>query len=440
MSLQHALLTCHQVTPARLDRFATLLHPNWIDQALAATGTASLRRRRLPAEQVVWLVIGLALFRNQPIWHIVQQLGLDQGDTPEGPAPSASVGARQRLGAAPLAWLFARVGEQWTDAPPPPSACLHGLRPMAVDGVVWEVPDTPANRQAYGSTANQHGSSVWPQVRAACLMDIHSHLIRAAHLGGMAVGELTLARELIAQVPDSSLTIFDRLYFAATFLLDWQQAGHARHWLLRAKASLRHEVIATFAPGDCWVRMPVSPRARAQRPDLPATWEARLIECQVGGQLRRFLTSLRDPQIYPAREIVAHYVQRWEIELGFREIKQSLLQRSAVLRSKQPALVGQELWGTLIAYNLIRQEMKQMAGGLGVPPQQLSFQWITLAITMALTGWTLHDADTLPDRMQLLHAIAARYLLPPRRERSCPRVVKQRPQRYPIKKNASQLN
>ena len=36
----------------------------------------SLRRRRLPAERMVWLVIGLALFRNEPIWHIVQQRDL----------------------------------------------------------------------------------------------------------------------------------------------------------------------------------------------------------------------------------------------------------------------------------------------------------------------------------------------------------------------------
>lgn len=125
--------------------------------------------------------------------------------------------------------------------------------------------------------------------------------------------------------------------------------------------------------------------------------------------------------------------------MGFREIKQSLLQRSAVLRSKQPALVGQEVWGTLIAYNLIRQEMTQMADGLNVTPLQLSFQWITRAITMALTGWTLHDADTLPDRLQLPHTIAARYVSPPRRERSYPRVVKQHRNQYPIK-NASQLN
>jgi hypothetical protein len=67
-----------EVMPPQLDRFASLLDPQWIDEALAATGTASIRHRRLPAEQVIWLVIGLALFRNDPLWPIVRQLGLDQ--------------------------------------------------------------------------------------------------------------------------------------------------------------------------------------------------------------------------------------------------------------------------------------------------------------------------------------------------------------------------
>jgi len=38
--------------------------PEWVREALEATGTATVRRRRLPAEQVVWLVIGMAMFRK----------------------------------------------------------------------------------------------------------------------------------------------------------------------------------------------------------------------------------------------------------------------------------------------------------------------------------------------------------------------------------------
>lgn len=50
--------------------------PAWVAEALAATGTATVRKRRLPAEQVVWLVIGMAMFRKWPIHDLVGKLSL----------------------------------------------------------------------------------------------------------------------------------------------------------------------------------------------------------------------------------------------------------------------------------------------------------------------------------------------------------------------------
>jgi hypothetical protein len=45
-----------------------------------------------------------------------------------------------------------------------------------------------------------------PQVRAVCLMDVHTHLIRAAAFGAYTTGELSYARDLMASVSDDSLT------------------------------------------------------------------------------------------------------------------------------------------------------------------------------------------------------------------------------------------
>ena len=68
------------------------------------------------------------------------------------------------------------------------------------------------------------------------------------------------------------------------------------------------------------------------------------------------------------------YSHRWEIELGYREIKQTMQLSRLTLRSKKPELVEQELWGVLLAYNLVRYQMIKMAGHLkGYWPNQLSF-------------------------------------------------------------------
>ena len=52
-------------------RFRESLDPRWLEEALEATGTASIRRRRLPAEQIIWLVLGMALFANQSIKEVL---------------------------------------------------------------------------------------------------------------------------------------------------------------------------------------------------------------------------------------------------------------------------------------------------------------------------------------------------------------------------------
>lgn len=439
MALQLDLDYAGTLVPHDFDRFASLIDPAWIDEALQQTKTVSVRRRRLPAERMVWLVIGLALFRNEPIWHIVQQLDLADGPALTTPVPSAAVAGRERLGEAPMAWLFRQLANSWGNQNLPEQDRFHGLRSYAVDGVVWSIPDTPANAAKFAHPHGGGGSGAWPQLRAVCLMDTYSHLIRGASFGDFLTGELSLAKPLMQEVPDNSLTIFDRAYFSAAFLLDWQQSGEQRHWLMRAKTPLRHEVVHEFSPDDCLVRLPVSQRARQLHPELPTHWQARLIKCMIGGHPRQFLTSLCDAQRFPARDIAAHYMQRWEIELGFREIKQGMLKSTPVLRSKLPELVRQEVWGMLIAYNLLRHEMAQMADELRIAPQRLSFQWLALAITTALYHWPLQTPGTLPKRLAWLRAQARAYLLPERRIRSYPRVVKPMRVKYPTK-NANQLN
>ncbi|MFL0953566.1 transposase, partial [Vibrio parahaemolyticus] len=76
---------------------------------------------------------------------------------------------------------------------------------------------------------------------------------------------------------------------------------------------------------------------------------------------------------YSLEDLLAVYWQRWEIEEGYGEIKQTQLQSEVTLRSRFAVSVRQELWGILLAYNLVRLEMIHIAQDADVSPTRVSF-------------------------------------------------------------------
>ena len=154
------------------------------------------------------------------------------------------------------------------------------------------------------------------------------------------------------------------------------------------------------------------------------------------------LTSMVDAMRFPGNEIVELYSYRWEIELGFREIKQTLLNSEYTFRSKLPEMVEQEIWGLLLAYNLIRSAMTEAASRKGIWPNQLSFSGSSSAVVAFLMTLQLTSPGKLPVIYNALIDQLGFYELPPRREdRAYPRCIKPKKSRYPHKKkNASQLN
>jgi len=410
----------------------------WIEQALQATGTATLRRRRLPADQVVWLVIGMALYRNRSIHDIVGKLDLVLPGETTTVVPSTVADARGRLGAEPMEWLFTRCAHEWAHA----SARRHEWRGLAiygVDGSTLRVPDSEENRREFGGTDGHRGESGYPLVRMAGLMALRSHLLAALSFGEYGDGEHTYAGALWDSVPDNSLTLVDRNFLAAGVLIPLHRKGVNRHWLVPAKSNTRWRCIKRLGPKDELVELETSPTALAKDPTLPATYQARAIQYQRKGfRPRTLLTSLLDAESYPAEEIVRLYHERWEIELGYDEIKTKMLDREESIRSRKPAGVRQEIWGIALAYNLIRLEMERTADEAKVPPSRISFVASMRLICDEWLWCAIASAGAIPKHLRNLRASIAQFILPPRRsERRYPRAVKIKMSNYPRKRKAA---
>ncbi len=430
MRLQSALESVAGFVPADFGRFRQHIEPSWIEEALVATGKASVRRRRLPAEQVVWLVIGMALLRGEAIERVVAMLGLAlavaSGQTA---AKSGIAKARQRLGEEPLAYLFAVTADRWAAH----SADRHrwrGLSLHGLDGTTLRVPDSPENWAAFGGQCGNgtRNGSAYPLVRLVAVMALRSHLLSALYFGDYATGETSLCDEFWNELPDDSLTIADRNFFVADDLTRLERSGKNRHWLTRAKSTTRLRVVKKLGRRDGIVEINLCNATRRKYPDLPSLWLARAITYRRRGfRPSTLLTSLLDAQKYPADEIVALYHERWELELGYDEIKTHLLDRQEAIRSRTPDGVRQEIWGIALAYNLVRLEMERAADEAGVEPTRISF---VNAVALIRNAWLAFSTQPMapgriPEGLLELRRCLKLLILPPRRpERAYPRAVK----------------
>jgi hypothetical protein len=421
-----------------LDKLKQVLDPDVLEQAFKHAGVATVRKRRLPLEAVMWSVIGMSLFRNETVWDIANRLDISLPGKNKLVAPSALVQGRQRLGYESVQHTFQLLAHKTFSTQSFEQWC--GLNLLAVDGVSFRTHDNQDNREAFGSDSNQHGEVSYPQVRMCSLMEVSSHLLLDSSFDSRRIGEMSLAQRLLPAVPDNSLTLFDRGYYSLGLLHQWQNQGDNTHWMLPARKDLQYRVEHSINDNDKIVILSTSPQARKKFESLPETMMARLTTYKVDGKSYRVLSSLIDPLRFPYEELTEVYTQRWEIELAFREIKQGLNHSKHTLRSKKPDMVRQELWGLLLAYNLIRIVMLDATKDEDILPTQLSFSQSMRQVIAFFMFTPIHSASKLPIHYDELLTTLRLFILPDRLpDRHYPRVIRKKPNKYPYKRKCQSV-
>ncbi len=149
---------------------------------------------------------------------------------------------------------------------------------------------------------------------------------------------------------------------------------------------------------------------------------------------RMLVTTMLDPRKTSKNDLSDLYVQRWHVELDFRNIKATLSME--VLRCLTPQMVEKELWVNLLAYNLMRLLMAQAALESGVQPRDLS-------VKHTLQIWTqrtlLHLGRRQDWQRDSLLQLIAQVRVGNRPGRVEPRARKRRPKPYPWLKVPTEL-
>jgi len=356
-----------------------------VDTVIAECGRTEQRRRSLPARSMAYFAMGMALHSEGSYEDVLALIsdGIAWAHREEGAGRLANKAAishaRDRLGSEPMALLFERVAKPLADGDnkDTPGCWVAGRRLVAIDGTCLDLPDTPANDAFFGRPGVMKGErSAFPQARVVALAECGTHVMFEAVIGPYTTSENALSSELLTRLRPGMLCLADRGFYS---FKAWQSASATGADLLwRVKDNLKLDVV-TDLPDGSWLA-DVFDSVTDRRREQPL--RVRVIEYTVEDGREpsgpyRLLTTILDHRQAPAAELAAAYAQRWEIETTFDELKTHQRGPRAVLRSKSPDLVTQEIWGHLCCHYAIRSLMfdaAQHAGEhAGRDPDRVSF-------------------------------------------------------------------
>ena len=408
--------------PGHLGELTRIVPFEMVDAVLAETGRMQRRVRLLPARVIVYLLLAAGLFAEVGYLGVWDKLvaGL-HGLGLARPSATGLWHARVRVGVAPLRALFdllrgpagsiRTVGVWWC-----------GLMVTAIDGTVFDVPDSPGHTVRFGKNRSQHGTAGYPQVRLVALVACGTRAVIDAVFGPRSDGETTYAMRLMRSLHPRMIVLLDRGFDSNTFLA--AVAGTGADFLVRLNGNRKPPVLARHGDGSYT--------------SIIGGVRVRIIACEItisttaGTRtgVYRLATTLLDHRQFPAFQVVKLYHERWEVESAYLEIKSTLLGRR-VLRSPIPALIAQEIYALLTIYQVLRiaiADTTDAAGG--VDPDRASFTTAVQTAKDLIAQATNVIAETTIDLIGTIGRAVLAHLLPDRRIRVKTRMIKRSNSKY----------
>ncbi|MFS8104041.1 IS4 family transposase [Lentzea alba] len=407
--------------PGHLGELTQLVPFDMVDEALAETRTTQSRVRDLPARVVVYLLLAACLFPElgyAGVWRKLTASLTSIG--PATPTASALCQARRRLGSAPLKWLFDLLR-----GPAAGSARWRGLLICAIDGTTLSVADSPSNLSTYAKHRCNNGGSGYPQIRLLALLACGTRTLIDVESGPAGVSELAYAPRLARSMHPGMIVLLDRGFVSCELIAAFAAAG--AEVLVRYTYRRNFPVLARHSDGS-YLSTLGSTKVRVIDAEI-------VITTSTGrrSSVYRLVTTLLDHHRHPATELVTLYHQRWEIETAYLELKSTIL-GGRVLRARTSQGITQELCALLVTYQLLRTTMTDATDSQpGTTADRASF---TIALQTARDQLVL-AADVIADTVVTLVGTIGTHLLanlmPDRRLRTRPRVVKRAISKYNAK-------
>ena len=402
------------------------------------------RERKLTHLLMVYLVMLLCLCPRHSLQALYEHLSrvwrwFSTSASAAPPTEAALCYRRQTLGIGVLRRLFRQVCRPLA-TPHTPGAFAFGLRLMAIDSTLEDVPATPANAAFFGRLNEKVTASPYPQARCLYLAEVGTHALVDARFAPCRISDHQLFKGLLRSLTAGMLVLLDRGLFSCANVAAVHASG--AQVLARLEAGMLTQPSRVLADGSYLVEL--TPKTH---PGLREPLTLRVIEYRLDPQVakalaglarsrnsspadpravQRLVTTLLDPDQYPAKTLIRLYHERWEIEECIDETRTHQRLSALPLRSRSPLGVLQELYGLVLAHYAIRSFMATSAAQANLDPDRLSFTHALHVLDDVLVLYPLVPPPARPCFWQQVLAELRQKstLLPLRRLRFNPRVLK----------------
>lgn len=373
-----------------------------IERAIAQTHSNEERKRALPSHLVVCLIIAMSLWSRVSMRTVLKNLvdGLSEAWVRVGqywrvPCKSSITEARQRMGSQVMSRLFHIVVRPLATLQTP-GAFLGGLRVMAVDGCVFDVPDTEANARVFGYPATRPGTqAAFPKVRLVLLIEAGTHLIVDALMCSYRMGERVRVKKLLRSVVQGMLLMWDRGLHS--YAMVKATLAQKCDYLGRVPKNVKFQVEKVLEDGSylSWIAPDGKSKKKGGTKIMVRVIEY-TIDTDSEPEIYRLITSLTDIALFPALLLAMEYHKRWEVENTIDELKVHLLGRKTPIRSLNPREVVQEVYGWLLGHWAVRSLMFQVAEHAQIAPLRLSFTGTLNVVRRAIPKFQRLEAEEIP--------------------------------------------
>lgn len=421
--------------------FSHLLNAETMTPLLEELGV-KFRDRIFTPVVTVWVFLSQVLSSDHSCRDAVARMlawRTAQGRKPCSPDSTSYCGARGRL---PLELIrrLVRLVAQRIDRAAQPDWLWKGRAVKIVDGTTVLMPDTLKNREAFPPRRNQVNGVSFPIARLVVIFSLACGTALELALGpmrGKKTGENTLFRNILKALNPRDILLGDRLFdsyrdIAALLKREvdivFRMSGSRRCDFRRGcRLGLKDHRVTWKKP-----RFDKHRFDRKTYDALPAEMEMRELSWTVeqrGFRSRQIIlvTTLLNPEEYPAEELAELYRERWQCELNLNALKTTLQMKH--LRCQTPEMVEKEVWMHMLAYNLLREVMTEAAREHDTSPRRLSFKGAMQTVNAFLPYLNLVPERHTELRAELLEAIAT-HKVGDRPNRVEPRKLKYRHSKY----------